>query len=59
MIHRHVWKVVEKVEHPSPMEQMGPREFDLKGYGMSSWFERPVIVTFECSRCETQKVKRV
>lgn len=69
VMHRHIWKVVEKVEQPAPVELMQPGvEFVQKPgwHGMGGiddissreLLHRPVIVTYRCE-CGGEKVARV
>ncbi len=55
---RHVWRVVEKTEHPSFLEQLGPGGSAGSVRGDDP-HRRAVIVTYRCATCGTETVERV
>jgi hypothetical protein len=59
-MHRHRWKIIEFIEHPSAMEQLhaaGGHRFEADD--MVAMFQRDVIITKECKVCGTQEAERV
>lgn len=61
MFHKHVWKIVEEKEQPSPIELLRESGAShMKGFG--DWAEvtrRPIIVRRICETCGTEEVRRV
>lgn len=58
MIHRHIWKVIDRVEHPSAWEQMtdsGKRKPTIEASDLLSFYQRDVIVTRKCEVCGTDR----
>jgi hypothetical protein len=54
----HKWIVKEKETHPSVLDNIESLE-DFRYRGTKSLNYRPVIVTYECSKCGRNKVERV
>jgi hypothetical protein len=60
VFHRHVWKVIEKMEQRSGLEIVAQTKIlDVDGpLDFHALTTRPVLVTFRCS-CGAEAVKRV
>lgn len=56
---RHVWKVAEKIEHPSFIEAVTANGSVIRALEDIVGHERPVIVTYRCEKCGTEKVERI
>jgi hypothetical protein len=57
VIHHHVWKIIDQVEQPSAAEMA--KEIKARNARADDLFVRPVIVSYRCERCGTEKVERV
>lgn len=55
----HKWNVVEKVEHQSPFEMTSNEGLYLERARGIDVFRKPVIVTYRCEKCGSEKVERV
>lgn len=63
-MHRHKWKVVDKIKQQSTLEAY--RSQGMRVSFKNAWPDEleklsrnPYIVTYECEKCGTQKVKRI
>lgn len=57
----HVWKITEKVEHPSFLEQSGG-QFKIRFGGPDleeKISKRTVVATFKCEKCNSEKIERI
>lgn len=57
---RHSWRITDRTEQLSPIELFraaGGTSF--KQADQENMFRKPIIVTYECPRCGSQKVERV
>lgn len=60
MRHFHIWKIVSQETQPSAWEQMNQHTYVQKlDRADATLFAKPVIVTYKCAVCGSQKVERV
>ena len=60
-MHKHLWKIESTVTQQAPVEMLRPAGVapigDLRV--PADFFKQPVIVTYTCETCGSQKVERV
>lgn len=60
--HRHRWIIHKQEEQPSPGElfaQSGGESFEARSGNVVAFYTRPVIMTYRCIGCGSEKVVRV
>jgi hypothetical protein len=59
-MHRHIWKITQRDEQPSPKEILGGAAFKYQSSeDPLNFLRRPVVVTYRCERCGSERVERV
>lgn len=62
-MHRHVWKIISKEEQPSTIETWRKTGQYVSGKGLYAHdliglSRKPIIVTYKCEKCGSEKVER-
>jgi hypothetical protein len=62
MFHKHLWKITGEDIYSSPFEifiENGGTKFRTHGYADSGWFDKTIIIRYECEKCGEEKVKKL